>query len=74
MGDEHDSLEKVESNEGIRCPIGTDCKLTMINYVEVFAECIPVDPKQKCTNALQFGGGNYCRALWKLKFPRVPGL
>jgi hypothetical protein len=48
----------------LRCPIGKACHLRMVNEQQVFAECISID-SGRCENVLSFGGGSYCRVLWK---------
>lgn len=49
----------------LRCPIGTACSLRMIGTVEMLVECTPTEPGHICPNAIVFGNGTYCRALWK---------
>lgn len=53
------------TNGLLQCPIGTACELRVINLEQMFCECIPDERGHICPNALPFGGGTYCRALWK---------
>ena len=49
----------------LRCPIGTSCRLKMLNEETIFCECHLDDPSHHCTNAISFGSAFFCRKLWK---------
>jgi hypothetical protein len=44
--------------------LGFSPRLRVINYEQQFVECV-LDRKQSCPAAVHFGGGAYCRMLWK---------
>ena len=56
-------------NQMLLCPVGRKCRLHVINEEEMFVECFPTEP-EPCKHAIEFGGGTYCRLLWKYDKPR----
>ena len=44
------------------CPLGKQCRLTLINEKETLVYCVPVEPGI-CPNVMSFAGTTYCRAL-----------
>ncbi len=49
----------------LRCPIGTSCRLRVVNRKQMFCECNLDDPDNWCSNALSYGSRFFCRKLWE---------
>jgi hypothetical protein len=52
-------------NDGeVRCPLGKQCKLSVINRDAILVECVR-DITDYCPKAFSFGNGEFCQALMK---------
>ena len=59
---------RVVVKEPLCCPLGKKARLHLVVAEGVFAECFLEGPG-RCPKSFSFGGGNYCRALWKFERP-----
>lgn len=50
----------------LRCPLGVECELRVVNRWQRLVECSPAAPTLRCPDTLWFGGAFYCRTLWQI--------
>jgi len=64
MPNKHIRKNSKVANEQLRCPLGKKSRLRLVQQKHVLVRCF-LEENGPCAQELAFGGGFYCRALWK---------